>query len=125
LSLVRDANINGCLYLLLESSFYWLLPLARRLLSSALFLAVVGFRIVSDDPQTPTIKIAFLKCKIRLSYFHICNEVCRGQLKCDGTRAEVRFRLSEKRTSPFKSAGASGQATTGRRWVRIRGSNAG
>ena len=30
---------------------------------------------------------------------------CRGQLKCDGTRAETRFSLSAKRTSPFKSAG--------------------
>ena len=29
----------------------------------------------------------------------------KGQLKCDGTRAETRFRLSAKRTSPFKSAG--------------------
>jgi len=28
-----------------------------------------------------------------------------GQLKCDGIRAETRFRLSAKRTSPFKSAG--------------------
>jgi hypothetical protein len=28
-----------------------------------------------------------------------------GQLKRDGTRAETRFRLSVKRTSPFKSAG--------------------
>ena len=28
------------------------------------------------------------------------------RLKCDGTRAETRFRLSAKRTSPFKSAGA-------------------
>ena len=27
-----------------------------------------------------------------------------GQLKCDGTGAETRFRLSAKRTSPFKSA---------------------
>jgi len=26
-------------------------------------------------------------------------------LKCDGTSAETRFRLSAKRTSPFKSAG--------------------
>jgi len=26
-------------------------------------------------------------------------------LKCDGTRAETRFRLSAKRTSPFKLAG--------------------
>jgi hypothetical protein len=29
----------------------------------------------------------------------------RLRLKCDGTRAETRFRLSAKRTSPFKSAG--------------------
>ena len=29
----------------------------------------------------------------------------RGQLKCDGTRAETRFRRSAKRTSPFESAG--------------------
>jgi hypothetical protein len=50
---------------------------------------------------------------------------CRGQLKCDGTRAETRFRLSAKRTSPFKSAGASIQSTTGSRGVLISGSNAG
>jgi len=48
-----------------------------------------------------------------------------GQLKCDGTRAETRFRLSAKRMSPFKSAGASVQSTTGSRRVRISGSNAG
>jgi len=29
----------------------------------------------------------------------------RGQLKCDGTRTETKFRLSAKRTSPSKSAG--------------------
>ena len=29
----------------------------------------------------------------------------RLRLKCDGTRAETRFRLSAQRTSPFKSAG--------------------
>jgi len=37
----------------------------------------------------------------------------RGQLKCDGTRAETRFRLSAKRTSPFKSAGAQVKSTAG------------
>ena len=46
-------------------------------------------------------------------------------MKCDGTRAEARLRLSAKRTSPFKSAGASFQSTTGSRGVRISGSNAG
>jgi len=39
--------------------------------------------------------------------------------------AETRFRLSAKRTSPFKSAGASVQSTTGSRGVRISGSSAG
>ena len=49
----------------------------------------------------------------------------RLRLKCDGTRAETRFRLSAKRTSPFKSSGASVQSTTGSRGVRISGCNAG
>jgi len=49
----------------------------------------------------------------------------RGQSKCDGTRTETRFRLSAKLTSPFKSAGASVQSTTGSRGVRISCSNAG
>jgi hypothetical protein len=49
----------------------------------------------------------------------------RQRLKCDDTRAETRFRLSAKRTNPFKSAVASVQSTTGSRGVRISGSNAG
>ena len=49
----------------------------------------------------------------------------RLRLQCDGTRTETRFRLSAKRSSPFKSAGASVQSTTGSRGVRISGSNAG
>ena len=49
----------------------------------------------------------------------------RLRLKCDGTCAETRFRLLAKRMSPFISAGASVQSTTGRRAVRISGSNAG
>ena len=50
--------------------------------------------------------------------------MCRGQLKCDGTRAETRFHLSAKGTSPFKSAGVSVQSTNDSRDVRISGSNA-
>jgi hypothetical protein len=53
------------------------------------------------------------------------SQTWRLRLKCDGTRAETRFRLSPKRASPFKSAGASVQSTAGRRGVRINGSNAG
>jgi hypothetical protein len=51
-------------------------------------------------------------------------EVGTGQLKSDGTHEESKFRLSAKRTSPFKSAGESVQSTTGNRVVRIRSSNA-
>ena len=50
---------------------------------------------------------------------------CRLRLNCDGTRAETIFRLSAKRTSPFKSAEASVQSSTGSRGVRTSGSNAG
>ena len=43
----------------------------------------------------------------------------RLRLKCDGTRAETRFGLSAKWTSPLKSAGEEGggslQSTTGSR----------
>jgi ribosomal protein L31 len=46
-------------------------------------------------------------------------------LKRDGTRAETIFRLSPKRSSPFKSAGASVQSTAGSRGVRISVYNAG
>ena len=46
-------------------------------------------------------------------------------MKYNGTRAETRFRLSAKRTSPFKSTGASFQSTAGSWCVRISGSNAG
>ena len=45
-------------------------------------------------------------------------------MKCEGTRAEIRFRFSAKRTSPFKLAGTSVPSTTGSRGVCISGSNA-
>jgi hypothetical protein len=57
--------------------------------------------------------------------FHKNFYAIRFRLKCDGTRAETRFLLSAKRTSLFKSTGASVQSTTGSRGVRIGGSNAG
>jgi len=53
----------------------------------------------------------------------LCTSVCRLRLKYDGTHAETRFCLSEKRTSPLKSAGH--QSTTGSEGVRISSSNAG
>jgi len=65
-------------------------------------------------------------CTRPLPSWHITGwTIRRGQLKCDDTGAEISFGLSAKRTSPFKSAGASVHSTTGSRGVRNSGSNAG
>jgi hypothetical protein len=58
-----------------------------------------------------------------LSKDRITFNFSRARLKRDGTRAETRFGLSAKRTSPFKLAGGSVQSTTGSRGVSISGSN--
>ena len=87
---------------------------------------------VTVKASTDTILVQMAKLLYRMTQCHnaraiTCHRVveknCR--LKCDGTRAETRFRLSAKRKSPFKSAGASVRSTTGSRGVRISGSNAG
>jgi len=69
--------------------------------------------------------IVEMKLQLRVNvpfFYNLHLSLCRGQLKCDGTRAETRFRLPAKRTSPFKSAGGF---NTGSRGVYISGSNAG
>jgi len=66
-----------------------------------------------------------LKSFVSISKHTVVTEFLEGQLKCDNTRAETRFRLPAKRTSPFKSARASVKSTTGNRVARISGSNAG
>ena len=58
-------------------------------------------------------------------FFELVCGCGRLRLKCDGTRAKIRFPISAKRTSPFKSAGASVQSSTGSRDLCISGSNAG
>jgi hypothetical protein len=50
---------------------------------------------------------------------------CIARAERDCTRAETRFRISLKRTNPFKSVGASAHSTVGSRGVRISLSNAG
>ena len=45
---------------------------------------------------------------------HLRLRNCTVRLKRDDTRAETRFRLSPKRTSPFKSVGESVQSTGSR-----------
>ena len=62
---------------------------------------------------------------VMAAYQSVVQACGRLRLKCDGTLAETRFCLSAKWTSPFKSAGASAQSTTGSRGVRVSGNNAG
>jgi hypothetical protein len=85
-------------------------------------------RTVHDSPFVAEIRNAW-GCILTLPSSHdftLCTgTTVRLRLKCDGTRAETKFRLSAKRTSPFKSTGASVQSTAGSRGVRISGSNAG
>ena len=50
-----------------------------------------------------------------------CIKAVIARSKSDSTRAETRFGLSAKQTSPFKSAGVSVQSTAGSRGVRISG----
>ena len=53
----------------------------------------------------------------------IAQGLCIARAERDGTHEETRIRLSPKRTSPFKSVGATVQLTTGSRGVRISSSN--
>ena len=78
--------------------------------------------------QRRTITLCYSVCVV-ITYISreipVTTLVGRLRLKCDGTRAENRFRLSAKWTSPLKSAGASVQWTADSRGVRISGSNDG
>jgi hypothetical protein len=74
---------------------------------------------VSEKTASPLCSTRFPLCIMLVTV------VCRLRLNCDGTHAETRFCISAKRTSPFKSAGASVQSTTGSQVGRISGSNAG
>jgi hypothetical protein len=74
-----------------------------------LFIIVTEFSFLQTGP--PTHQVSCLMGRLRF--------------RCDVTRAETRFYLSTKRTSPFKSAGASVQWTAGNRGLRISGNNAG
>jgi len=83
-----------------------------------------------DHCRAETVTVFLYKkliCLTKLSVLTVSLNVLyvEKRLKCDGTRAETRFRLSAKRTSPFQSAGASVQLTTGSRGVRVSDSNAG
>ena len=69
----------------------------------ALLHVVSGFVPGVSDCKKPAESPYRLQCTLNRECYTV--NVSTGQLKCDGTRAETRFRLSAKRTSPFKSAG--------------------
>ena len=81
----------------------------------------VSLRGQADD------QAAFVERQLRAKNRSIWRNNCSGIARAehDGTRAETRFRLSPKRTSPFKTVRASVQSTAGSRGVRISLSNAG
>jgi hypothetical protein len=108
----------------------------------SLFLYIQFFGLVALTQLEPSTSLTDALCRstfaLSLSlvrFFATHNTFCRLwaqdwicfrlRLKCDGTRAETRFRRSAKRTSPFKSAGSSVQSTTGSRGVRVCARNAG
>ena len=63
---------------------------------------------------------AYTIAKVAIHWIYTSTyEDCIARLIRDGTRAETRFLLSAKRTSPFKLAGESVQSTTGSRGMRI------
>jgi len=97
----------------------------NSLLESAVFMRLSEYAAVRGQTEARkliTKRDNFLPADVK---HNLTPLAVRLLLKCDGTRAETRFRLSAKRTSPFKSAGASVQSTAGSRGVRISGSNAG
>ena len=90
----------------------------HRLYWFSLFIVLLSCKQKSGDyTLNQTTALVFL------TNYSLSSHV-RGQLKRHDTCAETRFCLSAKRTSPFKSAGASFQSTTGSQGVRISGSNA-
>jgi len=72
-------------------------------------LPVCVYLIVPHYPKSHDLqkKLPNIKCVLWFFFTNLVWNIShsRGQLKCDGTRAETRLCLSAKRTSPFKSAG--------------------
>jgi len=85
----------------------------------------ISFRKSVGESEN-NLTVVCIDTEIWTRYFPCKVRCVRLRLKCDGTSAETTFRLPAKRTSPFKSAGASVQSPpTGSRGVSISSSNAG
>ena len=75
-------------------------------LHSAICLEVSLFRWTSQCIFPRNSRVQMILCAMLHGIAH--SIICRLLLKCDGTRAETRFCISAKRTSPFKSARGEG-----------------
>jgi hypothetical protein len=91
-------------------------------LSLVHFTALVLRRCVQHSKNETSSSSHHMTIRVPTSQSMVTN---RLRLKCDGTRAETRLRLSAKRTNTFKSEGVSVQSTTGSRGLGFGGSNAG
>ena len=94
-------------------------PVCSFLVTLFILRTLTGFLSLHANNLLSSIGPFFKKC----SFWQSRNGIVRAER--DGTLAETRFRLSPKRTSPFKSVGASVQSTAGSRVVRISLSNVG
>jgi len=97
----------------------------NTLLESAVFMLLSKYAAVRGQTEARkllTKRDNFLHADVKHNSTPL---VGRLSLKYDGARIETIFRLSAKRTTSFKSAGASVQSTTSSRGVRIYISNAG
>ena len=74
--------------------------------------SVKGTGYPLHSPVSPSLPLPGSPCAITFQ-MESTTKYGRLRLKCDGTCAETSFRLSAKRTSPFKSAVASVQSTAG------------
>ena len=125
-------------------AYLWKISLKVRVLLAPQTSARWYVHIVFDwrHPDVLRFNIKMIKpLTSNTSYFIVCEATCFGpyvtiirpsyltisiaRAEHDGTRAETRFRLSPKLTSPSKLVGASVQSTASSRSVRISGSNVG
>jgi len=101
---------------------FWKTPVQPRFCDLLILYELHGFRDtlwkwrnVKNSTESKWKECSFSNlshCTCRIIFFSSVKsylKVRRLRLKCDGTRAENRWRFSAKRTSPFKSAGGGRQ----------------
>ena len=106
-------------FIAVETKIRFFLDNIKRTLKKSLNISPIYLAIYAKDLNNQQVKFFSESETAKWRWVVRCCMLGRLRLKCDGTCAETRFRLSTEGTSPFKSAGASVQSTTGRRAVHI------